>query len=814
MQRKITPLSHPFHAFTLNVKLLTISVLILLSSASLRAFHIECPPDVTVHCTDEIWDLSVYGTALIYGYGAPQPAGPPTSVHYNLNNCNVGTIIRTWVAYDYGGYPHSCSQKITVTGTGGSVHISWPPDYTIHSCYPSIDPDNLPPPYNRPVIHGGGGCTQILYSHSDKVFNINPPACKKILRTWTVIDWCSYDPHAYYPTGIWEYIQIIKITPSSPPQIWCPGDTIVSAGADCTGGHVILPPAFGTSDCGASVHITNNSPYAFSNGPNASGNYPIGTTKVTFWADDGCGQKTSCSMYITVKDMKKPTPICYYGVSLTLMQMPDGYYLDLRPQFFNKGSFDNCTPKHKLEMWVEPSRVSCDELGETAVRMYVRDESGNIEYCNTIVYVQDNLGICPPKDGLVDGTVQTLTGELVSDVKVMLDGTTDFSMTDDEGYYAFPALKYGKSYTIKPTRPQDNLADINTIDLSVLLKHLMGVERIESPYRLIAADLDRSGRVGVNDLLALRELIVMELYGLEPTTSWRFVDAAYNFENPHDPFIESFPESYAIQKLESTVNGLDFVAIKLGDINGDAAGNNLSEPIISRSPGVPVFIADRSYKRGEVFEIALSTQTFAEMTALQFSMRIDPGMLEIISYQSVDTRPGLDVMTSGDNRGMLSVLFYGMDALRMPELVKVKLRGLQDGVLSKSIELISGGRSLAYRVGQKEPSNVLLSFESTHAETTENRDDGDRDMIVGQNYPNPFSGRTYIPVQLREKTDIRIKIVDISGRTVQTFMYPGVEGYQEIPIDLDISGSELVLICRLTTHRCSRAIKMLTGIHD
>jgi hypothetical protein len=68
-------------------------------------FHIECPPDVTVNCNDELWDLSIYGNAVVYGYNGPEPAGPPISTEYHLNSCDVGTIVRTWVAYDYFGSP-------------------------------------------------------------------------------------------------------------------------------------------------------------------------------------------------------------------------------------------------------------------------------------------------------------------------------------------------------------------------------------------------------------------------------------------------------------------------------------------------------------------------------------------------------------------------------------------------------------------------------------------------------------------------------------------------------------------------------------
>jgi hypothetical protein len=37
-------------------------------------------------------------------------------------------------------------------------------------------------------------CALIAIEYDDEVFTIEPDACLKVIRTWTVIDWCQYDP--------------------------------------------------------------------------------------------------------------------------------------------------------------------------------------------------------------------------------------------------------------------------------------------------------------------------------------------------------------------------------------------------------------------------------------------------------------------------------------------------------------------------------------------------------------------------------------------------------------------------------------------
>ncbi|HLF64063.1 MAG TPA: T9SS type A sorting domain-containing protein [Saprospiraceae bacterium] len=808
MQRKSTPCSHPFHVLFRKLTLLVLAGIFLPQEGSCTVFHIECPPDVTVNCDAELWDLSIYGNAIVYGYGAPESAGPPISVDYNLNNCNTGTIVRTWVAYDYGGNPYYCSQTITVSGGGGS-DIQWPPDYILHSCNPQTDPDDLPPPYDHPVLNYGD-CSQLLTNYEDLIFNINPPACKKILRKWTVIDWCLFDPNSYDPIGIWTHTQIIKITPANPPIIWCPGDTTVSAGADCTGGHVSLPDAYGSSDCGAGVIITNNSPYAYNHGANASGNYPLGTTKVTFWADDGCGQKISCSMYISVKDLKKPTPICYYGITVTLMQMPDGYYMLLRPSFFDKGSFDNCTPKNKLKMWVEPSRVDCEDLGDTPVRLYVEDESGNIEYCNTLVYVQDNLGICPPEDGIIEGVIVNAAGEALHEVNVSLQGTADFSMTNTDGFYAFPAVPFGHAYTVFPTLPGDDMNGVTTIDMAILLRHILGVERLTTPYQFIAADMDKSGRVSVSDLLAMKDLILKDYYALHPTTTWRFADASYTFQNALDPLSETFPESYQIPMFTQNMNALDFIGIKLGDLNHDAQVNISGEyNILSRGAGVTLGATDRNFSEGEAFEVLLAVDAFKDIEAMQLAVELNRNVLEVIDIKSLHKSPGLDIINRIEDYGVISVLWYGVEPLVSPQIFSITLHALKNGRLSEELKLKEALSSIAYRTNVQQPYPVQLQFTKGEITDDPSGEDVQKPMRVLQNYPNPFSTVTGILVDLIKATELEIEVFDLSGREILRKYQSGVQGLQEIRLSTSDIGVHGMVLCRITAGTATETLRMV-----
>jgi len=775
-------------------------------------FHIECPPDTTVGCDAELWDLSIYGTAYIFGYGAPEPAGDPISEEHYLNSCGTGTIVRTWVAYDYGNNAYYCTQTIYVTGDGGNA-ISWPQDYTIHDCSPWTDPEDLPPPYDKPVVNEGS-CAQIVMGYEDQVFEINPPACIKILRKWTVLDWCIYDPNDWYPTGKWEHTQIIKITPENPPQIWCPNDTVVTAGGDCSGGYVELPPATGLSDCGADVIITNHSQYATHGGADASGHYPLGTTKIVFTASDGCGGYTTCNMYVTVQDMKPPTPVCYYGISISLMQMPDGYYMDLRPDFFNKGSFDNCTPDEYLKFDIEPKRVSCEHLGATPVKVFVTDLDGNTAYCNTIIVVQDNNGICPPTDGLIQGSVYTPDGSMIEEVTVTLEGHDAQDMTGSDGEYSFITVPFGEEYTVRPERQAVSTEGITTMDLVVLLKHVIGVETIDDPYLYLAADVDNSGNVSVNDLLALKDIVLRNYHSLPTSVSWKFVDADFAFNDLDNPMSDPVPEVYPIAIFSQDMPDLNFVGVKVGDLTGDVNMPSQFGGITTRNNGfvLDAYHTGRLIEAGEEFQITIgSDMSEGVLQAIQFTLGFDPSKAVFTGLSDLRL-PGLTDDFFGLQEiedGRISSVWFDTEPLKeASDFFTLNFRAVEtlntEAFLDIDDNLTEG---LAYTGEGKERK---VSLNHIIHEIMPDTDPIVGVFVVGKNYPNPFSEETVIPVQLSEASMIVVEVFSASGVLLHRQKKTGIVGINEIPVrsqDVDTDG---VLFVRVTAGANSTTIKMFS----
>ncbi len=363
------------------------------SNANDDYWALVCPPDVNVDCDDELWDLSIYGDAYISTYGGNLPAGNPT-VHYYLNACGSGHITRTWMAEDPYWNWISCTQTIWV-GSGGNFgynNIEWPKDTLLLGCDPYTHPNATGYPSWTYV-----DCSMIGTSYSDMVFTVND-GCRKIMRTWKLMDWCSTG--GSYQT--WTHRQFIKIANNEVPQFDCPAD-ITASSNNCKNANVTAIPLYiDPSTCGGHYTITNSSPYSYAKGADISGVYPVGTTKVGLTVKFGCGMKRSCWINVIVKNNKPPSPICLSQVNIALMGLDtdkdginDQGMVDIWAKDLDWKSTSNCGfyplqfsfSADSLEMF---KRFTCDDLGLNTVNMYVSDSYGNQSYCVVRIDVQNN----------------------------------------------------------------------------------------------------------------------------------------------------------------------------------------------------------------------------------------------------------------------------------------------------------------------------------------------------------------------------------------------------------------------------------------
>jgi hypothetical protein len=136
-----------------------------------------------------------------------------------------------------------------------------------------------------------------------------------------------------------------------------------------------------------------------------------------------------------------------------------------------------------------------------------------------------------------------------------------------DGTYTIDAPDTG-AVTLTPSYATDApIANgVTTADITLIRRHVLGLTLLDSPYKVMAGDVNGSDSVTTADITLIRRLIL----GTATTFSgglWRFVPSDEAFANTAKPWTATRMRQYAAL-ASGTLSGQDFKAIKLGDVNG------------------------------------------------------------------------------------------------------------------------------------------------------------------------------------------------------------------------------------------------------
>ncbi len=747
---------------------------------------LQCPADVSIACTDNYNDLGLTGEPLI------TEACGLDSFYYtqvvDLNLCNIGTVTRTWFAIDPSGNANSCSHTITLEDMTAPL-IEFPPNYALTSCTSpdQLHPDSLPAPYNGPVI--SSDCELMAVNFTDQVFTVAPPACFKIVRTWKVINWCTYQPGG--TTGIWEATQIIMVTDDTPPSFTCPDDVEVSVDSNCTA-TVVLPTVSNVQDCSDDINVEVLTNLGFGSGPFinvAPGNYGA-----TYIVSDGCGNSSSCAIDITVVDDKKPTPYCKNGLVIEIMNTQPPM-VEVWASDFNVASSDNCSSNLLFSFSADTDStnmlLTCDDLGQIPVQMWVTDEAGNQDYCETFLILQDNMGACSgPLVASVGGAIFNESGYNVQDVMVTVnDSINDMVMTGPDGNFEFDSLMTGFDYTVTPAKDTNIVNGVTTFDLVLIRKHVLNEQMLDSPYKLVAADANNSASVTTADMVAIQKVILHEVDTFPFNKSWRFVDAAYDFPDPENPWVEEFPEVYNINNLNGDMDSVNFLAIKIGDVNGSAAPNEFWNPLEERSGQTLVLNAvNRRMQVGQITRIPITADNFDDIIGFQFTLRFDPYALEVVEIEP-GVLPNLSSANFGFSLIEQGVITASWNDVRPHVLAKndvlfyLMVRPLAPKPLEEVLA-VSSDYTIAEAYFE---SGDLLAVKLEFSETL-----GVESALSALVTPNPFTEMTTVGFFNPVDQNVTLRIFNTHGDLVYEQSRMAFKGYDQFllgPSDLPVAGT-------------------------
>ncbi len=755
---------------------------------------ISCPNDLTIECT-QLANTAFTPPTLMDNCGLDSMYFVDDSSGFNT--CNLtGIIIREWFAIDLGGLIDSCTQSITVEDNAKPI-FTFPENDTI-SCTQNYDPNIS----GRPTVMGG--CNDVIDVLIDSV-RVNIDDCEEQL----FIKWGFYDNCV--DTFLTDTaFQIIFILDQEGPTMFCQ-DTIINQDINDNCLEFLSFFTFAIDSCSGVDTIQNNYNPSFApEGASVAGNFPVGETTVTFNAFDYCGNESTCETVVIVEDITPPDIFCPGVIQIQIPPILGMVSIDINDYPNRIFALENCSNPAPLILDESTldfgTEVKCtdfpNEFYDDSVTVTATDAAGNIKMCTTILRY-----ICASNLALA-GVINDEQNQSLDDVMVKVMSNTDTTMNYTNGFYLNDDLTSGIDYTVTPEKNINPLNGVTTYDLVLISKHILGVELLDSPYKIIAADANHSGSVTAVDLALLRSLILHSIDELPNNKSWRFVDAHYEFNNPIQPFLEDFPENMECVNLIESDLGMDFIGVKVGDVNGTASPNNFATTDTREKEGSLILHTNNVLlEKNKVTRVPIFAKNLDEISGFQFTFNFDPNQIELLNIENNILEKENFGLTFQEE-GVITCSWIKEDKYEISSqnpLFHLVFKAKNDLFLENNLWLNSKfTQAEAYNIKNKIYSIDFL-FEKNNVDLFSYSDEA----RLFQNQPNPFSTSTEINFYLPKSTHLELQILDISGKIIHTYHTQHATGIHKIDIDQNIFPSPGVYLYRLITPAFSASRKMI-----
>ena len=392
------------------------------------------------------------------------------------------------------------------------------------------------------------------------------------------------------------------------------------------------------------------------------------------------------------------------------------------------------------------------------------------------------------------GHVYTETDEMLEDVMVELNSDLpDFptmNMTDIDGGYAFSDLEMYQDYTVNAERNDDHMNGVSTIDLVLIQKHLLEIQDLDSPYKVIAADINNSGNVTAIDLIELRKLILGIYDELPNNKSWRFVDAAFEFSNAMDPF--PYDEAMSYPSLDANMTNVDFIAVKIGDVNGSIDLSNANGNVANRTNEAMTFYTqDIAFEANENISIPFKAENENDLIGMQFTIEYDENKFQFdgISSTSIDVNESNFALL---NEGVITFSWHRDEAIAITKdqtLFNIEFTSKNSGDTKDQVKI---GSLVTQAEAYVLENNIIT--EKTIAIRGDNQNDG---FALYQNIPNPFKDNTIIGFDLPAASTATLTVYDATGRVIFAKTDEFAKGYNEMLVNANTFNHSGILYYQL-----------------
>ena len=345
---------------------------------------------------------------------------------------------------------------------------------------------------------------------------------------------------------------------------------------------------------------------------------------------------------------------------------------------------------------------------------------------------------------------------------------------------------------------------VSTLDLVMIQRHILGIDDLGSPYKVLAADINNDEMLSAADLLELRKLILGTITEFSDNGSWRFIDSEFEFEDADNAFATPIPDDYDIATLNNDMN-IDFIALKVGDVNDNAVSNLLGGESTTRSnSNISLVVENQEYTSNDVVTVPVMMGGKVTATGMQFTIEMSSSLeFEGITSGALDIKD-YNIGFSKLSDGMIAISWNTTEGITLSDdevLFEMNFTTAGSGNIADELSINSRAVEAELYDDNMDTYNIELEIDG--------REISEVEFTLYQNTPNPFGQSTMITFDLPEAMTGSLTIFDLTGKIVEKVTRQFEKGYNQVSIDRDQLGASGVMYYQLEAGEYFASKKMI-----
>jgi|GEM_PF-3204864 len=672
-------------------------------------------------------------------------------------------------------------------------------------------------------------CAMIAPSHEDVQVFVDGPSCSKIVRHWSVVDWCKWEPNTVVNSkterytlvkdiahskvywsyggnaqdiehdGWYTFQQVIKILDKDPPEIAQCDDITYELEETCETKVKLKNKVIDSGPCPGKKMTVEIKIYKdgfvflekwltahhaedfWANlGYMSAGHYVI------HWSvKDGCGNYGGCTQNLYVIDKNPPHLICIQDLSTSIND--DSGATIWASDFVHKVQGpcydDNLTYSFYPDTVVNNRTFTCDGgIGLQEFEVYVTGSNGVQVSCNASIFVADHAK-CDPTGMQIAGKVTDKFKNPINNTEVMIQADGAFinsGMSNEYGIYGVNGISFdlGRPEIVAKAYDEEPTKGLDAVDLIFLLRHIQDIQTLTKPDAKAAADVNSDGLIDMEDYWDLVDLIY-DIPGREADVqAWKFYDekvglfAGFNHIRLVKPVkLARFRQQYGL------------IGLKTGDIDFSwrptPSADNRSARLKSSA------IAAESTNQEHIWHVDIPSQESVMSLSLDIASSMTGDLIERVSVDDQDLTFVLEEREGASQVIVLSTSDLGGKTLQIASKGGLDLLGT--GQVYESLD---------------EEITVMTDW----LIDLDGLQDQDERFLVS---PNPFDEQSIVHFRSEDYSRATIEVYSVQGSLVSRSNVAVSKGENTIPFGAEIrsSGIYVVKLSLGTEHYVRRIVK-------